>query len=181
MSTLIFQILNGLIIFGSAIICLLLMQMRIPVIDIFEIGPNWILIWLVTWSIKRPIWHAAIAGLCLGMILDGMSGGNPSHIYPLVIVGILTVILYRLFVKKIQEDFITVAFIVFGMAILFETLRTLQFINIGDRDPADLWVSQQQIALSSAILSSLWAPVVHFPLHRWWRLIQLSHPLKSKV
>ena len=168
-------------ILGSAIFCILLMQVRMPVIEIFDIGPNWVLIWLVTWSIKRPIFHAAITGLVLGLVLDGMSGSMPTHVYPLMVVGILTVLLYRLFVKKIQEDFISVALIVFGMAILFETLRALQFGQIGDRNLADLWVYQQQVALSSAILSSLWAPVIHFPLHRWWRVITTSHPLKSKV
>ena len=167
MSTLIFQVLNRFIVFGSAIICLLLMQVRMPWIEIFDIGPNWVLIWLVAWSIKRPIWQAAMGGLALGLILDGMSGAMPTHVYPFVIVGSLTVILYRLFVKKVQEDFISVAFIVFGMVIVFETLRTLQFVSTGNYILADLWVSQQQVALSSAILSSLWAPVIHFPLQGW--------------
>ncbi|MGB3532469.1 MAG: rod shape-determining protein MreD [Microcoleaceae cyanobacterium] len=176
-----FPLYNGCIVFGSAIFCTLLMQAPMPWIEVFDIGPNWILIWLVTWSIKRPIYQAAIGGLALGLVLDGMSSPVPTHIYPMVIVGTLTVLLYRVFVKKIQEDFISVALIVFGMAILFETMRALQFSQIGDRALADLWVYQQQVALSSAILSSLWAPVIHFPLHRWWRLIKAPHPLKSKV
>ncbi|MGB3402322.1 MAG: rod shape-determining protein MreD [Microcoleaceae cyanobacterium] len=181
MFSLLFPIFNGCIVISSAILCFLLMQVRMPLIEVFDIGPNWILIWLVSWSIKRSILQAAIGGLAIGLVLDGMSGAIPTHVYPMVIVGVLTVLLYRIFVKKIQEDFISVALIVFGMAILYETMRALQFSQVGDRALADLWVYQQQVALSSAILSSLWAPVIHFPLHRWWRLIKAPHPLKSKV
>jgi hypothetical protein len=32
----------------------------------------------------------------------------------------------------------------------------------------DIWMQHQRIALSSAILSSLWAPALYYPLNRWW-------------
>jgi cell shape-determining protein MreD len=35
----------------------------------------------------------------------------------------------------------------------------------------DLWIYYQRSTLSSAILSSLWAPVVYYPLNHWWQKI----------
>ncbi|NEO49923.1 MAG: rod shape-determining protein MreD, partial [Moorea sp. SIO4A3] len=34
---------------------------------------------------------------------------------------------------------------------------------------AQIWTDHQRIAICSAILSSLWAPVVYYPLNRWWQ------------
>jgi hypothetical protein len=36
----------------------------------------------------------------------------------------------------------------------------------------NVWTLQQRIALSSAILSSLWSPAIYFPLSRWWRSLE---------
>jgi len=85
-------------------------------------------------------------------------------------VGILTARLQKQ--RYIQEDFISVALIVFGMAVLAETVTALQFSSSGVRQEAqklalyrtaEIWTYHQQIALCSAILSSLWAPVVYTP------------------
>ena len=168
------QILNSIVTVISVIICVLAVLAPIPGLELFGIKPNWLLIWLVAWSLKRSLFSAAIAGLVLGLILDGMTASAPTHIFSFMLVGILTVLLYRHLMKKMQEDFVSVALIVFGMAILVETIRALQFSQMGDRSLVDLWLYQQQVALSSAILSSLWAPVIYFPLNRWWELMKTS-------
>jgi rod shape-determining protein MreD len=102
---------------------------------------------------------------------DGMTAPQPTHVLSLVIVGILTGRIQKQ--RYIQEDFISVALIVFGMAVVGETVTAIQYTFIGDRNLAEIWTDHQRIALSSAILSSLWAPVVYYPLNRWWEQINL--------
>ena len=70
-----------------------------------------------------------------------------------------------------QEDFISIALIVFGMAVIVETMHALQLTVMGTAI-SNVWNLQQRIALSSAILSSLWSPAIYFPLSRWWRSLE---------
>jgi rod shape-determining protein MreD len=82
-------------------------------------------------------------------------------------VGILTARIRK--ERYIQEDFISVALIAFGMAVISETVTAIQYTMQGDRSLIEIWNYHQFVSLSSAILSSLWAPVVYFPLNRWWQ------------
>ena len=168
---------NWVVTVGSALLCLLLLPMRIPGMELLGIAPNWLLIWVVAWSIKRTVIQGAIAGLVLGLIQDGMTSPDPTHVLGLAIVGILTARLQKQ--RYLQEDFISVALIVFGMTILAETIATLQFgffsytsagtatLTIGKL--AEVWQYRQQITLTSAIITSLWAPIVYYPLNHWWK------------
>lgn len=160
------QGLNCTVTAASVFLCLLILPTRLPGMELLGIAPNWLLIWVVAWSVKRTPIQGAIAGLALGLIQDGMTAPDPSHAVSLAIVGILTARIQKQ--RYIQEDFISVALIVFGMAVLAETVSAIQFSLIGDNQLVDIWVYHQRIALSSAILSSLWAPVVYYPLNRWW-------------
>lgn len=152
-------------------LCLLILPTRLPGMMLTGIGPNWLLIWVVAWSIKRPPFQGALAGFILGMLQDSMTAPFPTHTLGLALVGILTARIRKQ--RFIQEDFISVALIVFGMAVLSETVVALQYTIQGDRTLAEIWTYHQRIALSSAILSSLWAPVLYFPLNRWWERINL--------
>ncbi|MDB9313528.1 rod shape-determining protein MreD [Spirulina sp. CS-785/01] len=186
---------NWLIIVGSALLCLLILPARLPGTELMGIRPNWLLIWVVVWSVKRTVWQGALAGIALGLIQDGMTAINvptvpdqtiftlsdetkvvvdialsyPSHIISLTIVGVLTARIQKQ--RYIQEDFISIALIVFGMAVIAETVTAVQYSLQGFRNPALVWTEHQRIALSSAILSSLWAPVVYYPLNRWWEYL----------
>jgi hypothetical protein len=70
------------------------------------------------------------------------------------------------------------------MAVLSETITALQFSVhawINDRDSIQyslsrIWYYHQRIALSSAILSSMWSPVIYYPLNRWWERIKAVEP-----
>ena len=69
----------------------------------------------------------------------------------------------------------SVALIVFGMAVLTETVLALQIsldrlVTEESLYPplGEIWLYHQRVALSSAILSSLWAPALYYPLNRWW-------------
>lgn len=165
------QMVNWAVTIGSVLLCLLVLPLRLPGMELLGIGPNWLLIWVVAWSLKRSMLQGAIAGLVLGLIQDGMTSPDPSHALSLALAGILTARIQKQ--RYIEEDFISVALIVFGMAVVAETVSALQFTLQGDRDLAAIWTYHQRIALSSAILSSLWAPVVYYPLNRWWQQINL--------
>lgn len=160
------QMLNWGVTVASVIVCALILPTRLPGMELLGLGPNWLLIWVVAWSVKRTVLQGAIAGLALGLIQDGMTSPHPSHTLSLMCVGILTAGLKKQ--RYVQEDFISVALIVFGMTVVTETILALQFSLMGDRTLAEIWTEHQQIALSSAILSSLWAPILYYPLNVWW-------------
>ncbi|MBC7824550.1 MAG: rod shape-determining protein MreD [Candidatus Parcubacteria bacterium] len=155
----------------SVLMCLLVLPMRLPGMELAGIGPNWLLIWVVAWSIKRTMFQGALAGLILGLLQDGMTSPSPTHALSLTLIGVLTARLQKQ--RYIEEDFISVALIVFGMAVLAETVTAIQFSLQGGRSLMEIWTYHQFVALSSAILSSLWAPVVYFPLNRWWERMGL--------
>lgn len=170
------QVVNWVVTVGSVILCLLLLPMRIPGMELLGIAPNWLLIWVVAWSIRRTAIQGAIAGLVLGLIQDGMTSPIPTHVLGLMIVGVLTARLQKQ--RYLQEDFIIVALIVFGMTILVEIVATLQFSFLSYTTTGtdtntiaklvEIWQYHQQVALTSAIISSLWAPIIYYPLNHWW-------------
>ncbi len=189
---------DWLVVAGSVLLCLLILPARLPGAELLGIRPNWLLIWVVVWSVKRTAWQGAIAGIALGLIQDGLtalnalvipatSGGgtvpleaiaatdelvfaHPSHAVSLTVVGILTARIQKQ--RYIQEDFISIALIVFGMAVIAETITAAQYTLHGVREMSAVWADHQRIALSSAILSSLWAPVIYYPLNRWWEFLR---------
>jgi rod shape-determining protein MreD len=164
------NVLNGGVIVGSVLLCALAMLLRAPIMELAGIGPNWLLIWVVVWSVKRTALQGVMVGLSLGWIQDGLTSLHPSHALPLAIVGLLTARLQKQ--KFIIEDFISVALIVFGMVIVADTITALQLNWHQQRSWPEIWDYYRQATLSSAILSSLWAPVVYYPLNRWWQILQ---------
>jgi rod shape-determining protein MreD len=158
--------LNTLIIVGSVIICCLLSLLHLPGMDLLGVSPNWLLIWIIAWSVKRSVWQAAISGVALGWIYDGLTANHPSHVLSLVTVGVITASLNK--ERYIGEDFISMALIVFVMTIMAETIIALQYIWLQIRSFADIWQNYLQIATTSAVITSLWTPAIYVPLNRWW-------------
>jgi rod shape-determining protein MreD len=171
----------------SLLVCMLLSLTRWPGMEIAGIGPHWLLIWVVAWSLKRSPQAGALAGLLLGMLQDGMTAQNPTHMLSLAIVGWLTAKLQKQ--RFLNEDFISAAFVVFGMSVLAETVMAVQFSLMELQRPlihegpawaqygpavARIWQSHQSVALSTAILSSLWAPILYLPLSRLWRFMDAA-------
>ncbi len=161
---------GGLATVLSALGALALLPLRLPGMELAGIAPDWPLIWVVAWSVKRTPWQGLIAGLTLGILQDALvnpgSGWWPSHALGLGAAGFLTALLQK--DRLIQEDFISVALIVFAMAAISETLMAVQWSLVGDRPLGQIWLDHQRLALASAILSSLWAPLVYMPLSRLW-------------
>lgn len=167
--------LNWLVILTSLLVCTIAMPTSLSSMELNGVDPNWLLIWVVTWSVKRSILQGALAGIFLGWIQDGLTAHHPTHAISLGLVGLLTACLQKQ--RFIAEDFISVALIVFGMAVIAETVMATQFSWQGDRPLQEIWLHHRQVALSSAILSSLWAPVLYYPLNRWWQMLnQLEQP-----
>ncbi len=172
------QLLDCLVIFGSVLLCLLMLPTRLPGMELLGIGPNWLLIWVVAWSVKRSVFEGAVAGIVLGLLQDALTAPNPTHALSLGIVGMLTSLIQKQ--RFIQEDFISIALIVFGMAVIADTIFAVQLSLMGGscgeeciRKVEDIWTYYQRVALASAILSSLWAPVVYYPLNHWWQQMKL--------
>ena len=165
--------LNLAVVIGSAFICVILLPMRLPGMVLLGVGPSWLLIWLVAWSVQRTSVEGAIAGFILGLVQDGLTGYFPTHTLGLTLAGFLTARIQKQ--RFIQEDFVSVAIIVFAMTVIAQTMMALQIsahqlISSSSPYPSlpEIWLQHQRIALSSAILSSLWAPAVYYPLSRWW-------------
>ncbi len=157
---------------GSVLLCLLMLLTRFPGMELLGIGPNWLLIWVVAWSVKRTAFSGAMSGIVLGLLQDAMTSPDPTHALGLGIVGFITGLIQKQ--RFIQEDFISIALIVFGMAIFAETIFGLQLVLMDNRNFREFWAYYQKVSLASAILSSLWAPVVYYPLNRWWQQIRLA-------
>jgi rod shape-determining protein MreD len=155
----------------SVLLCVMISPTRLPGMELAGIGPNWLLIWVVAWSVKRSVFQGALAGVALGLIQDGMTAHAPTHVISLMLVGILTARLRK--ERYVREDFISVALIAFAMAVMAETVMAIQYSIQGDRSLVEIWTYHQLIALGSAVLSSLWAPVIYFPLNRWWQQMSL--------
>lgn len=162
--------LNWLVIGASVLLCSMLSLTRLPGMQLQDIGPQWLLIWVVAWSVKRTPLQGAIAGLALGAIQDGLTASYPSHIFALAIVGFLTARLQKQ--RYVQEDFISIALIVFAMTAIAETITAVQYSLYGFVSLEKIWVTHQRFVVLSATLSSLWGPVVYWPLNRWWQQIE---------
>mgnify|MGYP001794201547 FL=1 len=160
------------VIAASVLFCLFLLPTRLPGMELLGIGANWLLIWVVAWSVKRSAFQGAFAGIVLGLLQDAMTSLQPTHALSLGLVGFLI----GLFQKQrfIQEDFISIALIVFAMAVLSDTIFALQMIATGAASSEVIWAYYKKVTLASAILSSLWAPVVYYPLNRWWQQLKLA-------
>ncbi|MBD0263902.1 MAG: rod shape-determining protein MreD [Tolypothrix sp. Co-bin9] len=166
------QVVDLTVTVGSVLLCLMMLPTRLPGMELLGIGPNWLLIWVVSWSVKRTVFQGALAGIVLGLLQDAMTSPNPSHAISLGIVGMITGLMQKQ--RFIQEDFISIALIVFAMTVLEGTIFASLLTWMGDRNIEDIWKYYQKVALSSAILSSLWAPVLYYPLNRWWQQIKLA-------
>ena len=124
---------SGAVTVLSAVLCLLLLPVRLPGMEILGVAPNWPLIWVVAWGVKRSAWDGAIAGIVMGLLQDSMTASHPTHMISLAVVGVLTALLQKQ--RYIQEDIVSVALIVFAMAIIGEAIREIDLT--GAKDPVD--------------------------------------------
>jgi len=49
-------------------------------LKISDVGPSWAVLWLLPWALVDGPASGAIAGLCLGLVLDGLHLGQASEL-----------------------------------------------------------------------------------------------------
>ena len=158
-----YKVINLLLVTVSVAICSMLMLWDLPGVELLETNPNWLLIWLVSWSIKRTVWQGAIAGLAMGWIYDGISLSSPSHAVSLMFVGILTSGLQKQ--KYIGEDFISVAIVVFFTTVCAESIYAWQYAREYGMSILDIFSKYREVVIVSAIITSLWSPAFYYPFN----------------
>jgi rod shape-determining protein MreD len=175
--------LNVLTIFGSASLCLLLLPTRFPGMEVLGVGPSWLVMWTIAWSLHRSIWHAATAGIILGLIQDGMTfpasvalGSVPTHVLSLTTVAVMTVWLHKR--RYLNEAILPVTIATFFLTICAELVTGGQYLvqtaierslEFSFDSFSYLWEHQSSVMFITAILSSLWMPIIYYPLHHWWQ------------
>jgi rod shape-determining protein MreD len=175
--------LNGLAIVGSASLCLLLSPTRLSGMEILGVGPSWLVMWTIVWSLRRSLWHAVTAAIILGLIQDAMTiptpgefGTHPSHVVGLTTVAVLTYLLRKS--RYLDDAILPVAIATFLLAIVNELMMGLQYLlhisidrslEISLESLGYLWTSQSPVISIAAILSGLWMPILYYPLHTWWQ------------
>jgi rod shape-determining protein MreD len=173
--------LNGFVNVGSVLLCTLLLPTRWPGMELLGIAPNWLMMWVVAWSVKRSVWEGTVAGVILGILHDSLSGSRlpdrlllPSHVLGLVVVGVLTALLQKQ--RYIQEELASIALITFFMGFVNEGVIAIQYWLQSQQPVMDfsnpLWLRYQQVAIATAVLSSLWMPVLYLPLNWWWQKVE---------
>jgi rod shape-determining protein MreD len=171
------------IVIASVGLCLILLPSRLPGMEILGVGPSWLVMWTITWSLNRSIWHAATAGIVLGLIQDGMTfpasatlGTVPTHVLSLTVVGVLAFWLHKQ--RYLDDTILSVSIAAFFLTIVSEFITGLQYFletAIGQSPAASmdslnyLWTNQSSTILIAAILSGLWMPILYCPLHFWWQ------------
>jgi rod shape-determining protein MreD len=168
---------------GSAGLCLLLLPTRLPGMEILGVGPSWLVMWTIAWSLHRSLWHAATTGIVLGLIQDGMTftstdtlGTIPTHVLSLTTVGVLAFLLHKR--RYLDETVLSASIAAFGLTIVSEAITGLQYFleTAVERSPAAsfdslnyLWTNQFPLILVAAVLSGLWMPVLYYPLQLCWQ------------
>ncbi len=177
---------NGLYlltIVGSASLCLLLLPTRFPGMEILGVGPSWLVMWTIAWSLNRSLWHATTAGIVLGLIQDSMTatttanlGIMPTHVLSLTTVAVLAFWLHKR--RYLDDTIISASVAAFLLTIASELITGVQyFLEIAiDRSPEAslaslnyLWDNQSPMMLISAVLSGLWMPMLYYPLQLCWQ------------
>jgi rod shape-determining protein MreD len=166
-------------------LCLLLLPTRFPGMEILGVGPSWLVMWTIAWSLRRSIWQAATAGVVLGLIQDAMTlpsiatlGSMPSHVLSLTIVAVITFVLYKR--RYLTDEILPVAIATFGLTLVGEVVTGSQYLVLTATSQSldasfdsfsHLWSNQSPVMLITAMLSSLWMPILYYPLHLWWQKI----------
>ncbi|MGF1603926.1 MAG: rod shape-determining protein MreD [Thermosynechococcaceae cyanobacterium] len=164
------SLVNAVVIVASLILCALALPLRLPGMDLAGIGPHWLLAWVVAWSVKRDAVQGTLGGIAAGLIQDSLTAPHPTHALGLALVGFMVGRIKQQ--RLMAEEFVSIALIVLCMAGFVEVILALQFTVFRASPLTEVWSSLPQTALSSAILSSLWTPVVYYPLNLWWNRTQ---------
>ena len=174
--------LNVLTIVISASLCLLLLPTRFLGMELLGVGPSWLVMWTIAWSLHRSIWHATTAGIVLGLIQDGMTltsadrlGTMPTHVLSLTTVSVLAFWLHKH--RYLEDRILPVTIATFFLTIVAELVTGGQHLlqaGISFESFVSLWVDRSPVILIAAILSALWMPILYSPLQLWWQKLDAA-------
>jgi rod shape-determining protein MreD len=175
---------NGLhlsIVLGSVSLCLLLLSTRFPGMEILGVGPSWLVMWTIAWSVHRSLWHATAAGIVLGLIQDGMTfpatatlGTIPTHVLSLTVVAVMAFWLHKY--RYLDDTILSVSIATFMLTIVSEVVTGLQYllqsamsqsIEASIESLNYMWIDRPPVIAIAAILSGLWMPILYYPLNLW--------------
>jgi rod shape-determining protein MreD len=166
----------------SIALCLVLSVNRWPGMTVQSVGPNWFVIWVVAWSLKRTRFQGAIAGLGMGWLQDSLTVATPTHGVGLAIVGALTAHVYQTVLRFWAFDWLIVPIWVGGMTLMTELWFGGQWLLLESRwiSPDNYWslsvLGQSLVAIAerqwqplliSAGLSGIWSPAVLWLFRAW--------------
>jgi rod shape-determining protein MreD len=128
------------------------------------VAPSWAVLWLLPWALVDGPASGAIAGLALGMVLDGLHLGGVSQVPALVLLGWWWGRLGRRG-APIERSFSLGLLALLGSGLLGASVA-LQF-RLQGQWPAAGW----QILLAQTLLTALLAPMICSLLLLRWRQV----------
>jgi rod shape-determining protein MreD len=156
--------------------------------EILGVGPSWLVMWTIAWSLHRSLWHATTTGIALGLIQDGMTfpatanlGTVPTHVLSLTIVGVMAFWLRKY--RYLDDTILSVSIGTFMLTLVSELVTGLQYLLqmatsqsvAASMDSLSyLWIDRAPIIAIAAILSGLWMPILYYPLSLWWQKFSVS-------
>ncbi len=132
------------------------------------VGPCWAVLWLLPWAIEDGQISALLAGLCLGLLLDGISLGTATHVPALMALGWWWGGLGRR--GKQIEGIFSLGLLSWIGTVLFGISLWLQMALMQIIESGQLLISWGVYTLfSQALITSILAPVIYFSLIAIWR------------
>ena len=128
-------------------------------LNLFDIEPCWPLLWLIPWSLMRGPYFGFTGGLCMGLVLDGITSSPFSTIPALVIVGLFCGKLGDK-TRKIELT-LNLSLLALLCSLFFGISIWFQQLFISDIRSNSIWVFSWSIhtIFSQAVLTSFLNPI----------------------
>ncbi len=154
---------------ASALFVPLLTLMGPGWLNISGVGPDWAVLWLLPWALVDGSLSAVIAGLFLGLILDGISVSDISQVPALMVLGFWWGYIGR-YGSADERSFLNLAILAWLGSALNGVSLLIQ-IHLGLNQPSlEVLMSWGLYTLfAQSIVTALLAPLVCLFLLKWWK------------
>ena len=133
-------------------------------------GPSWSILWLLPWAIEGGQLSGAIAGLCIGLVLDGLSLGGPTQVPALIFLGFWWGHLGTRGRGPKIEGSLKLGLLAWAGSVVLSLTIWIQVLIINKGAPFDGFNAWGlNTLLSNAIVTGLLAPIVASWLLLLWR------------
>lgn len=145
---------------ASALVVPLLVWASPPPLRLAGVPPSWAILWLVPWAVVDGPWSGGLAGLAVGLLVDGLHPGPLQSLPALVLLGGLGGWLGRS--GRLRSPFSLGLLALLASLVLAGTLLAQQHLWKLE-DPA-AW----HTLLAQSLLTGLLAPLVCSPMLLLW-------------